>query len=96
MQMVLVTRQRWLPCPYVVKPFNNLFGNQNGNDLRAWYVVFGMWGLPIIVIMIRKYHNHELQTNLWHREEESHNNQEHQEDKLSEATRLSLPHQDYC
>ena len=26
--------------------------------------------------MIRKYHNHKLQTNLWHREEEPHNNHE--------------------
>ena len=25
--------------------------------------------------MIRKYHNHKLQTNPWHREEEPHNNQ---------------------
>ena len=24
--------------------------------------------------MIKKYHNHKLQTNLWHREEEPHNN----------------------
>ena len=24
--------------------------------------------------MIRKYHNHKLQTNPWHREEEPHNN----------------------
>ena len=27
--------------------------------------------------MIRKYHNHKLPTNLWHREEEPHNNQSH-------------------
>ena len=26
--------------------------------------------------MIRKYHNHKLQTNLWHHEEEPHNNHE--------------------
>ena len=29
-----------------------------------------------IVSMIRKYHNYKLQTNLWHREEEPHNNHE--------------------
>ena len=29
-----------------------------------------------IVSMIRKYHNHKLQTNLWHHEEEPHNNHE--------------------
>ena len=26
--------------------------------------------------MVKKYHNHKLQTNPWHREEEPHNNQE--------------------
>ena len=29
-----------------------------------------------IVSMIRKYHNHKLQTNPWHREEEPHNSHE--------------------
>ena len=29
-----------------------------------------------IVDMIRKYHNHKLQTNPWHREKEPHNNHE--------------------
>ena len=29
-----------------------------------------------IVSMLRKYHNHKLQTNMWHREEEPHNNHE--------------------
>ena len=43
--------------------------------------------------MIRKYHNHKLQTNPWHREEEPHNNHETQT-KLS--NQLSLPHQDDC
>ena len=28
---------------------------------------------PEIVSMIRKYHNHKLQTNPWHRDEEPHN-----------------------
>ena len=31
--------------------------------------------------MIRKYHNHKLQTNPWHREEEPHRITRHQEDK---------------
>ena len=39
--------------------------------------------------MIRKYHNHKLQTNPWHREEEPHNN--HQEDKQSKATSSLFP-----
>ena len=35
--------------------------------------------------MIRKYHNHKLQTNPWHREEEPHNNHETPEDKQNKA-----------
>ena len=35
--------------------------------------------------MIRKNHNHKLQTNPWHRQEEPHNTR-HQEDKQSKAT----------
>ena len=34
-----------------------------------------------IVSMIRKYHNHKLQKNPWHREEEPHNNHETPENK---------------
>ena len=45
--------------------------------------------------MIRKYHNHKLQTSPWHREEEPHNNHEtpgrHQEDKQSKATSSLFP-----
>ena len=38
--------------------------------------------------MIRKYHNHKLQTNPWHREEEPHNNHETpgRQTKQSKAT----------
>ena len=46
--------------------------------------------------MIRKYHNHELQTNTWHREEEPHNNQETPERQTKQSNKLSLPHQDDC
>ena len=41
--------------------------------------------------MIRKYHNHKLQTNPWYREEEPHNNHE-----KPGSNQLSLPHQDDC
>ena len=41
--------------------------------------------------MIRKYHNHEHQTNPWHREEEQHNNYKTHEDKLCKATNSLLP-----
>ena len=38
--------------------------------------------------MIRKYHNHKLQTNPWHREEESHNNHQTPGRQLSKATSI--------
>ena len=46
--------------------------------------------------MIRKYHNHKLQTNLWHGKEEPHNNHETPEKKAKQSDQLSLPHQDDC
>ena len=46
--------------------------------------------------MIRKYHNHKLQINPWHREEESHNNYETPGTKTKQKPQLSLPRQDYC
>ena len=47
--------------------------------------------------MIRKYHNHKLQKNPWHREEEPHNNHETpgRQDKAKQPA-LSLPHRDEC
>ena len=46
--------------------------------------------------MIKKYHNHKLQTNPCHREEEPQSNHEilGRQPKLS--NQLSLPHQDDC
>ena len=41
--------------------------------------------------LIRKYHNHKLQTNLWYREEESHNNHETPERQKSKATSSLFP-----
>ena len=46
--------------------------------------------------MIRKYHNHKLQTNSWHREKEPHNNHQTPGTQNSQSNRLSLPHQDDC
>ena len=46
--------------------------------------------------MIRKYHNHKLQTNPWHREEEPHNNHETPGKQTKQSNQLSLPHQDDC
>ena len=46
--------------------------------------------------MIRKYHNHNLQTNPWRREEETHNNHETPGRQTKQSNQLSLPHQDDC
>ena len=46
--------------------------------------------------MIRKYHNHKLQTNPWHREEEPHNNHDTPGRQTKQSNQLSLPHQDDC
>ena len=43
--------------------------------------------------MIRKYHNHKLQTNPWRREEEPHNNNETPGRQTKQSNQLSLPHQ---
>ena len=44
--------------------------------------------------MFRKYHNHKLQTNPWHREEEPHNNNETPGRQIKQSNQLSLPHRD--
>ena len=46
--------------------------------------------------MIRKYHNHKLQTTLWHRAEEPLNHQETPGRQIKQSNQLSLPHQDDC
>ena len=46
--------------------------------------------------MIRKYPNHKLQTNPWHRKEEPHNNHETPGRQTKQSNQLSLPHQDDC
>ena len=46
--------------------------------------------------MIRKDHNHKLQTTPWHREEEPHNNHETPGRQTKQSNQLSLPHQDDC
>ena len=44
--------------------------------------------------MIREYHNHKLQTNPWHREEEPHNNHEMAGRQTKRSHQFSLPHPD--
>ena len=46
--------------------------------------------------MIRKCHNHKLQTNPWHHEEEPHNNHQTQGRPTKQSNQLSLPYQDDC
>ena len=49
-----------------------------------------------IVSMIRKKHNHKLQTNRWHREEEPHSNYETPGRQTKQSNQLSLPYHDDC
>ena len=44
--------------------------------------------------MIRKYHNHKLQTTPWHLEEEPLNHHETPGRQIKQSNQLSLPHQD--
>ena len=46
--------------------------------------------------MIRKYHNHKLQTTLRHREEEPLNHHKTPGRQIKQSNQLSLPHQDDC
>ena len=46
--------------------------------------------------MIRKFHNHKLQTNPWHHEEETQNNHETPGRQTKQSNQLSLPHQHDC
>ena len=46
--------------------------------------------------MIRKYHNHKLQTTPWHREEETLNHHDTPGRQIKQSNQLSLPHQDDC
>ena len=42
--------------------------------------------------MTRKYHNHKLQTNSWHQDEESHSNHETPAEQIKQSKHLSLFH----
>ena len=46
--------------------------------------------------MIRKYHNHKLQSNPLHRKEEPHNYDQTPRRQTKQSNKLSLPHQDDC
>ena len=46
-----------------------------------------------VVSMKWKYHNHTLQINPWHDEEEPQNIRKTSEMKLKQSSQLSLPHQ---
>ena len=46
--------------------------------------------------MIGKYHKHKLQTNPWHREEESHINNETPGRQTKQSNQLSPPHRGDC
>ena len=63
------------------------------------YIIIPRYCYPMhseIVSQIRKYHNHKLQTNPWHWEEEPHIDHETLGRQTKKNNQLSLPHQDDC
>ena len=46
--------------------------------------------------MIRKYHNHKLPTNPWHRKDGPHNNHEAPGKQTKQSNQLSPTHRDDC
>ena len=67
---------------------------QAGIDVRDIYAIMQL--VSQIVSMIRKYHNHKLQTTQWQREEEPLNHHETPGRQIKQSSQLSLPHQDNC
>ena len=58
--------------------------------------------IPIVLLIkknvriIRKYHNHKLQTNRWYCEEESHNNRETPGRQTKQSSQFFLANEDAC
>ena len=65
------------------------------NRLHAWWSTQSRLAKQY-VSMIRKYHNHKLQTTLMHREEEPLNHHETPGRQIKQSNQLSLLHQDDC
>ena len=72
--------------------------NKEKNFKTKFQVILGFYRTKLnhskIVSMIWKYHNHKLQTNPWHHEEEPHNNHEKPRRQTKQSYQLSLPYQD--
>ena len=66
------------------------------NNCDARKPIFKVSDQTKIVSMIRKYHNHKLQTTPWHREEKPLNHHETPGRQIKQSNQLSLPHQDDC
>ena len=64
--------------------------------LRKFFTQIFVGLSKIVVSMIRKYHNHKLQTSPWHREEEPLNHHETPGRQIKQSNQLSLPHLDDC
>ena len=52
------------------------------------------WTEKQLVSMIKKYHNHKLQTNPWHHKEEPHNNLVTPGRQTKQSNQLSIPHRE--
>ena len=72
-----------------------LFQLQNkGKEVVGTIYMYSQTYVKIVSEYDKKYHNHKLQTNLWHREEERHNNHETPRRQTKQSNQLSLLHQD--
>ena len=46
---VQVTRQRWPPCPYIVKTIEDIFlWNRKADDFETWYTALSTRVLPYL------------------------------------------------
>ena len=74
-----------------------IFNVLNFDEFKNFVTSMYKWQCQLkIVSMIRKYHNHKLQTTPWHREEEPLNHHKTPGRQIKQSNQLSLPHQDDC
>ena len=89
----------WCDCEAIVGARSSFIGNSHMCimvDRSTLELPEAKVYLKKRVSMIRKYHNHKLQTAPWHREEEPLNHHETPGRQMKQSNRLSLPHQDDC
>ena len=87
---------QYLPLPVYEVPAIRVNTTKSTYTFTSVTILINAGIFPKIVSMIRKYHNHKLQTTPWHREEEPLNHHETPGRQIKQSNQLSLPHQDDC